>query len=410
VSRTTKRTRGTGHEGARGHESAAAERARDAGHEPADERARTGEHGPRGGAQADTAPDRGRRTRVARGLGGAPAQPRELGPLAEATPVQAIGRPAMSHGEHFRRDHFPAPETSCQAWELEITGAVANPLTLTLADLHALVTAEARVVLECAGHRRMEHDPPPAGLPWELGAVGEATWGGAPLKRVLGLAVPLASARFVRLVGADRGETARGSVEPYARTIPLDKAQEASTLLAHAVNGEPISCRRGGPVRAIVPGWYATDSVKWLTTVELREEPGEGFFDVDDYRFRALGDEGPGLRMDRMPIHALITSPTDAAQAGPVLVEGAVWGGRGGVARVEVSIDGGNWQIADLNSPRGPFARRFWSLMWEAPAGEHQLAVRATDASGEVQPSEPPPNAAGYANNSIHRIACRIYG
>lgn len=330
----------------------------------------------------------------------APVEEGALGPLAEATPVAALGRARMSPSEHFRRDHFPAPPLTAQTWAVSVGGAARAPLAFAFADLVELAAIEQRVVLECAGHRRTEHDPVPKGLAWGIGAMGEATWTGIPLARVLELVAPHADARYVELIGADEGEVPRGGVERYSRTIPIEKAQD--TLLAYAVEGEPISTTRGGPVRAIVPGWYATDSVKWLTRIELRHDLGHGFFDAEDYYFRAPGETGRGVRLSAMPIHALITSPD------PGLIRGTAWGGNGGVAHVDVSIDDGPWQRAHLGAPRGRWARRFWRLPWEPTAGEHVLAVRATDASGAEQPSTPRPNVGGYANNSVHRVTCWV--
>src|SRR5437764_9409285 len=53
----------------------------------------------------------------------------------------------------------------------------------------------------------------------------------------------------------------------FARSLPLAKAIHEDTLVAYEMNGEAIPPEHGGPVRAVVPGWYATDSVKWLERI-----------------------------------------------------------------------------------------------------------------------------------------------
>ena len=118
-------------------------------------------------------------------------------------------------------------------------------------------------------------------------------------------------------------------------------------------------------MRVIVPGWYATDSVKWLDRIWFTDEEFDGAFQAYDYRFREPGEPGLGRRMTELPIHALITAPADdeaVACAGELSVRGIAWGGTGGVAEVLVSIDGGPWSPAAVGSPRGPYT----SVHWEA--------------------------------------------
>lgn len=327
--------------------------------------------------------------------------------IAAATPAAALLLPEMPPAAHFRRDHFPAPALDPAAWELEVGGAVARPLRLDLAALQALGARSERVTLECAGHRRTELRPPVAGLQWSLGAVSEARWCGTPLARVLALAGVLPGARAVVLEGADAGSVpGRAGPVAFARALPLGKALRADTLLAWAIGPEPLPGDRGGPVRAIVPGWYATDSVKWLVRATVIDDDFDGAFETGDYRFRAPRDAGPGRRMTSVPVHALLLDAgTERARAtGPALLRGIAWGGERRIGRVEVRIDDGPWREADLGPWRGPYARRFWSASWRAEAGEHQLAVRAVDGAGHIQPDRPLPNAGGYANNSVHRV------
>ena len=44
---------------------------------------------------------------------------------------------------------------------------------------------------------------------------------------------------------------------------------DPATLLAYEMNGEPLPAEHGFPLRAVVPGWYGMDSVKWLTRIEI---------------------------------------------------------------------------------------------------------------------------------------------
>jgi len=327
--------------------------------------------------------------------------------VADATPLNALLLDDMPLAAHFRRDHFPAPELEPTEWVLEVGGAVRRPLRLDLAALQALGAQTERVVLECAGHRRTEYEPAVPGLTWAEGAVSEARWTGAPLAAILERAGVLPGACSVVLEGADVGPfEGRDGDHPFARALPLDKARAPETMLVWKVNDEPITLRRGGPVRAIVPGWYATDSIKWLARITILDREFDGPWELEDYRLRAPGESGFGERMTAMPVHALVVEPRtlDAPPAGPAMARGVAWGGEGGIDRIEVRIDGGRWRRAELEPARGLYARRFWSASWTATPGRHHVEVRATDAAQRCQPEEVRWNPGGYANNAVHGV------
>lgn len=336
--------------------------------------------------------------------GVAPVVPISLAPAVHPTPLRALGSEEMPSEAHFRRDHFAAPALDPNSWRLLIDGAVEQPVELTLNDLQALARRTLRAVLECAGHRRGEFSPPAAGLPWGVGALGEAVWQGASLRDVLALAGLRPEASLVVLEGADSGQF-RDHPQPvsFARALPLNKALDPDTLLAWTMNGQPLPRAHGAPLRAIVPGWYATDSVKWLSRISVLERPFTGLFEAIDYRLADKTIPG-GRRLTNLPVHAIITSPPEGAlvASGTVELRGIAWGGAD-IAAVEVSIDGRAWQPAHLDRHRGRYARTFWRATWEASAGDHTIAVRAWDSDNNTQPERPEWNERGYGNASIQR-------
>lgn len=324
-----------------------------------------------------------------------------------ATPLAALEMEQIPTELHFVRDHFPPPRPDRAGWSLELTGR--SSLSLGLDAVRALPARTLTVVLECAGHRRAEFEPVPPGLPWAAGAVSEAHWTGASLAAALELAGVPQGVQEVVLEGADGGTVENWSgTHRFARSLPIAKALDPDVLLAYEMNGQPIPLTHGGPLRVIVPGWYATDSVKWLARIWFAEEEFEGVFQAHDYRFLAPGETGPGHRMDELPIHALITTPADGetdVRAGELSIRGTAWGGRGGVADVLVSIDGGPWTPVELAPARGPYARVGWKTRRSVAPGTHVIACRAVDRAGTAQPDLPPPNALGYANNAVHHVS-----
>jgi hypothetical protein len=93
-----------------------------------------------------------------------------------------------------------------------------------------------------------------------------------------------------------------------------------------------------------------------------------------------------------------------------VRLEGRAWSGRGAITRVEVSADGGiTWREATLDEPVSPHAWRGWSWEWDARRpGDHELCVRATDSSGNVQPDAQSWNYEGVQNNEVQRVRVRV--
>jgi DMSO/TMAO reductase YedYZ molybdopterin-dependent catalytic subunit len=319
------------------------------------------------------------------------------------------------------RNHFPVPALDPGSWSVRLTGSERS-FAAGLALLRRLPSRTLSVVLECAGHRRTEFQPTPAGLPWGAGAVAEAVWTGVSLASVLELVGIPPEAHEVVLEGADAGpvEGFDGS-HSFARSLPLGKALHPDVLLAYEMNGEPIPVARGGPIRAVVPGWYATDSVKWLKRIWFVNGEFDGVFQAHDYRLRAPDEPGPGRRMSDLPAHALITTPADGAfvvAGGGLWVRGTAWGGTDGIAAVLVQVDGGAWTPALLGPARGPYTRVEWKAHppTDLPAepdpparaalapGPHEIACCAIDRAGNRQPARPPANVRGYANNAIHRV------
>jgi DMSO/TMAO reductase YedYZ molybdopterin-dependent catalytic subunit len=268
----------------------------------------------------------------------------------------------------FVREHFPPPSVSSADWKLSIRGAVSAPVEISFDELAALPHRLLPVTVECA-------ENPAAG-----GLISHAEWSGVSLASLLEKARPGVDARFVRLSGADG----------FARSIPLAKAMHTDTLLAHQMNGEKLSVKHGFPLRAVVPGWYGMDSIKWLRGIEVLagEPPEQGY--QRQVRSLLTGTQ-PAGPVTAMNVKSAFSRPLDGAiLAGKhFTVRGAAWAGENRVRQVEVSLDGGrSWQPARLLSPPRPYNWVYWAYEWKIKsAGEYELSVRAADDQGRQQPS-----------------------
>ncbi|MDQ4038149.1 MAG: sulfite oxidase [Actinomycetota bacterium] len=325
--------------------------------------------------------------------------------------LEALRYDVTPPGLHYVLVHYDVPQLDPADWSLSVNGHVDRELVLDLERLRSYPAVSAPVTLECAGNGRAHLQPRPVSQPWLEGAVGTAVWTGARLSDVLADAGPTDQAVDVVLTGADHG-IERGVEQDYARGLPLAQALRPEILLAYEMNGAPLPPQHGFPVRVVVPGWYGMTSVKWLTSISVSDKPFEGFQNAVAYRFKADLDD-VGEPVSTIAPRALMAPPgfpdfgsrRRIVEAGSVALSGRAWSGRAPITRVDVSPDGGStWQDTVLEPALGRYAWARWSTRWQATPGDHELCVRATDATGESQPLEPPWNAAGVANNAVQRV------
>jgi DMSO/TMAO reductase YedYZ molybdopterin-dependent catalytic subunit len=314
--------------------------------------------------------------------------------------------------EHFFvRSHFAVPPIDPAAYKLTVEGHVENPLSFTLDEFRKLPAVTKPLLLECAGNGRVYLVPQARGLQWGLGAVGNATWAGVPLGELLDRAKVKAGAAEVVLVGADTGAIAADPATPGAihfdRSLPLAKARRDEVLLAHAMNGQPLTAPHGAPVRAVVGGWYGMASVKWLTRIVVTDRPHEGYWQTMDYSYWERRNGLPEVRpVTTIQPKASIARPTPAEfiPAGkPYRVFGAAWAGENKVAKVEVTADGGKtWFPARLTGDDKPHCWRFWEFDWTPTGrGPVKLVARCTDDKGGTQPEKRDPDRRTYMINHL---------
>jgi sulfane dehydrogenase subunit SoxC len=328
-------------------------------------------------------------------------------------PLEALRYDLTPAGLHYLLIHFDIPAIDPDSWRLRVGGRVRRPLQLSLEALRSLPERTIAVTLECAGNGRARLSPRPLSQPWLLEAVSTAEWTGTPLVTVLEQAGLAEDAVELVFSGADRGVQG-GEEQDYARSLTVAEATRPDVLLAYEMNAEPLEPQHGFPLRLIVPGWYGMTSVKWLTTIEAVAQPFEGYQQAVAYHYQR-DEEDPGEPVDRIRVRALMVPPgipdfftrARIVAAGRQALSGRAWSGEGAVTRVEVDVDG-HWSDARLDPPLGQHAWRGWSFAWDATAGEHELACRATDAAGNAQPLEQPWNYQGMGNNLVQRIAVTV--
>jgi DMSO/TMAO reductase YedYZ molybdopterin-dependent catalytic subunit len=317
-------------------------------------------------------------------------------------------------GLHYTLSHFDLPAVDEAAFRLAVTGQVSSPLSLAAEEVRRLPSTTVRVTLECAGNGRAGMSPRYPSMPWMHGGVGTAEWTGVPLCRVLERAGLAPSVREIAFLGADRGFDS-GVEHHFGRSLALQEAMRDDVLVAWAMNGQPLAPQHGAPLRLIVPGWFGMASVKWLAEIQARKQPYDGYQQVVGYHYRKDSGE-PGVPITHAKVKSLMEPPgipdwytrRRLVERGPVTISGRAWSGGGtAITRMEFALDG-EWRDAELEAPSHPYAWQRWRCAWQAAPGEHELACRATDASGVTQPAQPEWNRAGMGNNAIHTVQVTV--
>jgi DMSO/TMAO reductase YedYZ molybdopterin-dependent catalytic subunit/rhodanese-related sulfurtransferase len=335
-------------------------------------------------------------------------------PLNCETSIPAlIGGVVMPNARFYVRNHFETPRLDPVSWRLEVRGLVERPVRLSLRDLHNMRSETLVATLECAGNGRSGFDPPAEGEQWQLGAVSTAEWTGVPLAEILDRAGVRPEAVEIVFRGADQGNVGEaGDPIRFERSLPVTDAGHPGSLLAYAMNGEPLPLEHGYPLRLIVPGWYAVASVKWLTEIEVINSPFTGFFQAKRYIYETRRNGTVAREPVRLQqVRSVITQPSAGQQVtvGDVVVRGVAWSGAAPIDTVEVRIGSGPWQNARLVGQQHRHSWRWWELLTRIDSpGETTLRARATDLAGRTQPERPRWNRLGYGGNAVQSVPLLI--
>ena len=283
------------------------------------------------------------------------------------------------------------PDITRETWLMQIKGEVATPATLTVGDLEAAAAAgQERTILKTMRCVLDSHLRPGA-----LGWTGNAFWTGVPLRY------------FLERAGLDRANTKRinfRGADGFTNNITLERYGSADLgamepLLVYRMNGEPLTREHGGPVRLLLLETYGYKSIKWITEVNA------SIFNTPTGQYQREGFVDDGVI--RVSSRSENVSENLTVRAGLVEITGFAVSGYGAVSRVEVSIDDNPFaaaeieplerllhavvlpptivQLADRNAYpyRGVWTK--WRMRWNAPAGEHTVAIRAIDSAGNTQ-------------------------
>jgi DMSO/TMAO reductase YedYZ molybdopterin-dependent catalytic subunit len=287
----------------------------------------------------------------------------------------------------YRIDINPiVPVVDATSWTLTVKGLVNNPLTITYEEIKAMPSVKEYATLQCVSNK----------IGGDL--TSTALWKGVRLKDVLQKAQVKPGAKYIAVRCYDG----------YDVGIPLERGLLDGSILAYEMNLTPLTSEHGYPVRAIVPGLYGMMNPKWITEIELVDNVYEGYWARNGWTNVATEDTHsfiviPGQAPVRDRFRNLDVENINIVPGQKVPVAGIAFAGDRGIAKVEVSTDGGvTWKSASIKDPLSKYTWVLWTAGF-TPAtaqGNYRIVVRATDKTGKVQTAEVrppfPDGATGY--------------
>jgi DMSO/TMAO reductase YedYZ molybdopterin-dependent catalytic subunit len=246
------------------------------------------------------------------------------------------------------------PLLRAEGWQLAISGLVERQQTLRHNDLLALPPTRLAATLQCISNE-------PGG-----DLIGTAIWTGVPLRTILAGAGVRPGATHVIFTCAD----------DYVERLTIEQALDPATLLVYAMNDAPLSARHGFPTRLIAAGRYGMKNPKWLTGIEIVNGATPSYWSQ-----RGWDPDAP------VQVFTRVDTPARAIGLWPVAVGGVAYAGDRGIARVEISADGGaTWLPAEHEPALSPVTWVRWVAQWTPPGpGTYTLSARAFEADGTPQ-------------------------
>ena len=308
-----------------------------------------------------------------------PARPAPALPMGLDKQVPGITPFRTPIKDFYRVDtRLDVPIVSSEDWELTIDGDVDEKVTISFDELLDMPMIERDITLTCVSNS--------VGGPY----VGATRWLGVSLKDVLDLA-GIDNTKADQILSTD--------FDGMTISTPLDLALDGrDAMIVVGMNGEQLTRVHGFPVRMVIPGLYGfISATKWLTRLTLTTYADQKSYWTD----RDWATDAP------IKISARIDTPKALAKidAGDVVVGGVAWAQeRDGIAGVQVRIDGGGWQDAQLGPDGGDDYWRQWFFRWKAEPGSHRVAARAMAGNGEAQTAvraEPFPDGASGLHELI---------
>ena len=306
---------------------------------------------------------------------------------ASNTPLQDLEGIITPADLHFERHHAGIPDIDPDSYSLLIHGMVERPRTFSLADLKRFPAQGVTRFLECSGNgfrtfRNPGSDENKEKTPQDIeGLTSTSEWVGVPLRTLFEEVGVLPEAKWFLAEAMDAAV--------MTRSIPIEKGWD-DAMVAYGQNGEAIRPEQGYPARLFLPGFEGSSNVKWLRRIEVADKPFMTREETSKYTDPLPGGKARmfSFTMDVKSIITYPAYPVRLEEKGFWEIKGLAWSGRGKIVRVDVSTDGGaTWNQAALQDPVLPKCHTRFRFGWEWSGEQTTIMSRATDETGQTQPT-----------------------
>jgi len=274
---------------------------------------------------------------------------------------------------HYRIDiNTTPPKIDGMMWRLKIGGLVEKPLSFTLDDIRRYDPLHQFVTLSCISN------------PVGGDLIGTTRWTGVSLKRLLPDLGLKSSATHLKISSADG----------FWETLPVETIMaDERVMLAYAWDGVPLFEDHGFPLRVYIPDVHGMKQPKWIESIEAMDHWEPGYWVVRGW------DKVAKMKatsvIDTIAVDMTIIS---ADQRKLVPIGGIAHAGARGISRVELRVDDGPWQAAEIRTPLSQMTWVIWRYDWPFEPGKHTFTVRCYDGSNTPQIVEAMPPAPSGAS------------
>jgi DMSO/TMAO reductase YedYZ molybdopterin-dependent catalytic subunit len=299
--------------------------------------------------------------------------------------VQVVSgtRPELTPLEqHYRIDiNTLPPLLEESSWKLVVNGLVANPVELTLSDLRTnFPVLDQFVTLSCISNY----------VAGEL--IGTQRWTGFSLKHLIEQVQPAPEAIAIHITAAD-------GFDEYISVI--EALRDERIMLCYAWDGVPLDFKHGFPLRIYLPNRYGMKQPKWITGLEFVP------FEEEGYWVRRGWDELALVNATSVIDTVAVEAAFERDGQRYVPLGGIAYAGSQQISAVEVKVDDGPWQPAELREPISDLTWTLWRYDWPFSAGEHTFAVRCLDGRGRPQ-DETPRDVRPSGATGLHRLRQQV--
>jgi DMSO/TMAO reductase YedYZ molybdopterin-dependent catalytic subunit len=262
--------------------------------------------------------------------------------------------------QHYRIDIVSGavPELDAATYTLPITGLVANEVNWTLDDIRAMPSTTEFITMSCISNR--------------VGGslISTTKWTGVSMQYLLDQVKPSANAKAIMITSADG----------FDEFIDLDLIrQDERIMLVYAWDDQPLPSRNGFPLRTHIPDRYGMKQPKWITGMEFVEAWEEGYWVRRGWSRDAI------VRATSVIDTVATEAIYDERGASYVPIGGMAWAGARGISQVQIRVDNGDWQVAEMRGAMSDRAWNLWRYDWAFSEGNHLFEVRCVETDGTSQ-------------------------